>query len=332
VAGLDLGQTARRPAAAAAARVAAFLPLPAFLRRRWGGDDVVPLLGHHSGGPVAQWSAQAASVVDPGVASGWAKAVATAATVAVAGVGAGAAFTDRIPLDRFGSAGVPLTQAAGPGHVGARSQAVGAPSRRATMIGLDSAQIVRRERPAMSAGRSSSSGRAAVLATPSTPATPATSAAPAAPAGPAQPAASAASAPSTSAASGPAQVPGRLPDLDLGAMANMLPPSGGGSGASSGAGAAARDQTVKDVLDAFQPGHGNHGSGLGGAAPSVPSLDSVTAPVRGALKAAGKAMTAAAASTAKAAPAATAAVGDSVVSTVTDAITTTTSALTGFDG
>jgi len=331
-AGLDLGQTARRPAAAAAAaRVAAFLPLPAFLRRRWGGGDVVPLLGHHGGGSVTQWSAQAAAVVDPGLASSWAKAVATAATVAVAGVGAGAAFTDRMPLDRFGTAAAPLTQAAGPAHGGAGSQAFFASSRRAAAKGGASARIVRRERPAMSAGQSPSSGRAAVLATPSapaTPASPATSAAPAAPAAPAQSAASAASSSDASPATAPAQGPGRLPDLDLGAMANMLPPSAGGSGASGGVGTG--DQKVKDVLDAFQAGRGAHGSGFDAAAPSAPSLDSITAPLRDALKAAGKAMGAAAAATAEAAPAATAAVGDSVVSTVTDAITTTTSALTGF--
>jgi RNA polymerase sigma factor (sigma-70 family) len=334
VAGLDLGQTARRPAAAAAARVAAFLPLPAFLRRRWGGDDVVPLLGHHAGGPVTQWSAQAACVVDPGLASSWAKAVATAATVAIAGVGAGAAFTDRIPLDRFGSGGVPLTQAAGPGHVGARSQALGAPSQRAATNGVGSAQIVRGERPAMVPGQSSSSGRAAVPAAPSTPAAPASPATSApATAAPAQPAASAASASPTSTAAGSAQGPGRLPDLDLSAMTNMLPPSGGGAGASSGAGAGARGEKVKSALDdVFHPGHAASGSGFSAAAPSAPSLDGVTAPMKGALKAASKAMTAAAASTAEAAPGATAAVGDSVVSTVTDAITTTTSALTGFDG
>jgi RNA polymerase sigma factor (sigma-70 family) len=322
VAGLDLGQTARRPAAAAAARVAAFLPLPAFLRRRWGGDDVVPLLGHHAGGPVTQW-AQAASVVDPGLASSWAKAVATAATVAVAGVGAGAAFTDHMPLDRLGTAGTPLTQAAGPGHVSAPSQAVGTSSRRAATKGLASARVVRRERLAMSAGRSSSSGRAAVLAAPTAPSSPATPAAPpaAAPSG--------ASAASTSAASTPAQVPGKLPDLDLSAMAGMLPASGSGPGASSGAGA--RDEGVKRVLDAFQPGRGAHGSGFDAAVPSAPSLDSVKAHVSDALDAAGKALRAAAASTAEAAPAATA-VGDSVVATVTDAITTTTSALPGFDG
>ncbi len=102
-------ETVARPAAGAA-RIAAFLPLPAFLRRRWGGDDGAPLLGH--GGSLSQWSANVATVVDPAVASSWAKAVAAAATVAVAGMGAGAAFTDRAPLDPFGASQAQLKQSA----------------------------------------------------------------------------------------------------------------------------------------------------------------------------------------------------------------------------
>ena len=94
-AGLDLGLATGR--AAAAARIAAFLPLPAFLRRRWAGEDASPLFGSH-GGSMGQWSANVAAAVDPGMVSGWAKAVATAATVAVAGIGAGTAFDANTPL------------------------------------------------------------------------------------------------------------------------------------------------------------------------------------------------------------------------------------------
>ena len=102
-AGVGLNVTARP--AGAAARIAAFLPLPAFLRRRCGGEEAVasPLVGH--GGPLAQWSTNVATMLDPGVVSGWTKAVATAATVAVAGMGAGAAFTDRAGLDGFRDTG-----------------------------------------------------------------------------------------------------------------------------------------------------------------------------------------------------------------------------------
>ncbi len=56
------------PARAAVARVAAFLPLPAFLQR------------------------QVAAVLDPGALTGWSKVAATVATVAVAGIGAGTAI------------------------------------------------------------------------------------------------------------------------------------------------------------------------------------------------------------------------------------------------
>src|SRR4051794_272657 len=66
-----------------AARIAALVPLPLFLRRRWlGGSDVdaTGAVSSHASS-VAQWSAQLGSTVDPG----WAKAALTAATVAVAG-------------------------------------------------------------------------------------------------------------------------------------------------------------------------------------------------------------------------------------------------------
>ncbi len=92
LAGADLDALARP--ASVAARVAAFLPLPAFLRRRWGGEEVSQFLGEQSARPAAQWSAQVAGVLDPGAVSGWAKVAATAATVALAGVG-GAAIEHR---------------------------------------------------------------------------------------------------------------------------------------------------------------------------------------------------------------------------------------------
>ncbi len=85
LAGADLGIA--RPASVAA-RVAALLPLPAFLRRRWGGgEEAAQLLSQQAARPVAQLSAQVAGTLDPGAASGWAKVAATAATVALAGLG-----------------------------------------------------------------------------------------------------------------------------------------------------------------------------------------------------------------------------------------------------
>jgi RNA polymerase sigma factor (sigma-70 family) len=118
--GVDLG-TLTRPAAAAA-RIAAFLPLPAFLRRRWGSEDATPWIAHS--GPVSHWSANLAGVVDPGIVSGWTKAVATAATVAVAGMSAGSVMTDRPAL--ITHAAPPAQFAQAPGHASSRAHDAGA--------------------------------------------------------------------------------------------------------------------------------------------------------------------------------------------------------------
>src|SRR4051812_7484251 len=71
------------------AKIAAWLPMPFFLQKRLlglggtGGGE-----GSHHAGALAHWSASATQF-EP-AAAGWTKAVATAATIAVAGVGAGA--------------------------------------------------------------------------------------------------------------------------------------------------------------------------------------------------------------------------------------------------
>ena len=85
LAGADL--EAIRGRRSVAARIAALVPLPAVLRRRID-VDATPIATAHAG-PVTQWTASVATL-DPTHVSGWAKAVATAATVAVAGLGAGA--------------------------------------------------------------------------------------------------------------------------------------------------------------------------------------------------------------------------------------------------
>lgn len=93
LAGADIADLVRP--ASAPARVAAFLPLPAFLRRRsGGGDDVAEILSHQAARPAAQWTAHMAGSVDPGTVSGWAKVAAAAATVAIAG---GSAIEHRAP-------------------------------------------------------------------------------------------------------------------------------------------------------------------------------------------------------------------------------------------
>jgi hypothetical protein len=65
-------------------KIAALLPLPAFLKQKLSGDSPPDMSS------LALWSSQAGTV-DPGVLSTWGKAAATAATIAIAGVGAGAA-------------------------------------------------------------------------------------------------------------------------------------------------------------------------------------------------------------------------------------------------
>lgn len=90
LAGVDLDVVARAPAAA---RIAALIPLPAFLRRRFELDDGGQLLGHHAAS-ATQWS-KVVMVLDPATVSGWPRAIAAAATVAVAGLGAGAAVGER---------------------------------------------------------------------------------------------------------------------------------------------------------------------------------------------------------------------------------------------
>jgi RNA polymerase sigma factor (sigma-70 family) len=90
MAGLDIGVIARRPVRA---KIAAFLPLPAILRKRWfsGGDGSEVATAHavQHGPTLAQMSMAAAQYSEPSMA-GWMKATAAVAAVAIAGVGAGA--------------------------------------------------------------------------------------------------------------------------------------------------------------------------------------------------------------------------------------------------
>ena len=83
VSGMDQEDLVHRPVRA---KIAAFLPLPAFLKDRLAGASG-PADAHAS---FASWSVQL-QAIDPGLVSGWGKAAATAATIAIAGVGAGVA-------------------------------------------------------------------------------------------------------------------------------------------------------------------------------------------------------------------------------------------------
>ncbi|MFL5845806.1 MAG: RNA polymerase sigma factor [Solirubrobacteraceae bacterium] len=98
LAGLDIPVTSDRPVRQ---RIAAMLPLPLFLRKRWSADsvDASGVSTSHLTG-FAQWSSQFGSSVDPS----WLKAAATAASVAVAGAGAGLAgstSTGSTPIGSF---------------------------------------------------------------------------------------------------------------------------------------------------------------------------------------------------------------------------------------
>ena len=103
LAGVDLGKV--RAPGSAVARVAAMLPLPVFMRRRVHADDARQLLGAGHGMPVLHLSPSVVTAVDPATVSGWSKAVVTAATVAVAGLGAGAAVKSPQVLNEVVSQG-----------------------------------------------------------------------------------------------------------------------------------------------------------------------------------------------------------------------------------
>jgi RNA polymerase sigma factor (sigma-70 family) len=92
MAGIDAAALGRR---SVRAKLAAFLPLPAVLRKRWfggdgaGGDAAATHAAHH-GPALAQMSMAAAQYSEPSMA-GWMKATAVVTAVAIAGFGAGAA-------------------------------------------------------------------------------------------------------------------------------------------------------------------------------------------------------------------------------------------------
>ncbi|HWI72052.1 MAG TPA: sigma-70 family RNA polymerase sigma factor, partial [Baekduia sp.] len=89
MAGLDAAVIARRPVRA---RIAAFLPLPAFLKRRWleggggsGSGSSSDVVAAHA--PALTQASMAAAQYGDSTMAGWIKASAVAAAVALAGVG-----------------------------------------------------------------------------------------------------------------------------------------------------------------------------------------------------------------------------------------------------
>lgn len=287
-AGVELGSVSRP--AAAAARIAALLPLPAFLRRR-GGDDASSLLGH--GGSAGQWSANVAAVVDPGLAASWAKAVATAATVAVAGMGAGAVLSDRAPLGSTGSTGSavpPFAQTPALGLFAGGHEGAAAERARAVERGASRA----RRAPAGSASQASA-GR---------------------PAGGRAPAATA---PLAKAPAHGGSPPARPFDSDPSG------PAARGSGAIAPARVPVAPDPAREVGRVFGAvGAGTSPAGANAAGPAPPALrDGATSPLTGIAGAGEDAVRSPVATTSVNARTATAVI-DSVSSTVTETIASTT--------
>jgi RNA polymerase sigma factor (sigma-70 family) len=153
-AGFDVAELQRRTSLGA--KVAALLPLPAFVKRWFGrgGDGGGSAAGGSGGGSssssLAQWSSTLAQHAEP--ISGWAKAAAVAAAVAVAGVGAGIATT-------HGDADVKAPQPAETGGVPA-SAASSAAAAKAAGAATTSANRPTASPSRRSAAKASSSSRA----------------------------------------------------------------------------------------------------------------------------------------------------------------------------
>jgi RNA polymerase sigma factor (sigma-70 family) len=141
------------------AKIAALLPLPAFLKRRWfgggsGGSDGAAAGGSGGSSSLAQWSATLGQQADS--LGGWAKAAAVAATVAAAGVGAGVATTrgdSTVKAPQPAAAGAPAAGAAS----GAGSAKTAAAGRTAAAQGTAASRRTAASRSASSSSCSSSS-------------------------------------------------------------------------------------------------------------------------------------------------------------------------------
>jgi len=144
-AGFDVAELQRKTSLGA--KVAALLPFPAFVKRWFGrgGDG-----GGSSSSSAAQWSATIGQHAEP--ISGWAKAAAVAATLAVAGVGAGVATT-------HGDADVKAPRPATAGSVpaSAASAAAAAKAAAAATTGSERTTVSSSRRSASKSSSSSSS-------------------------------------------------------------------------------------------------------------------------------------------------------------------------------
>ena len=168
------------PKRTAREKIAALLPLPAFLKRRIAGHGAEESAATSAGGhaaTLAQLSTAAASYADP--AMHWGKAVAKAAAVAAAVVGAGVAAHDTgligaTPRDErpaaISSPATPSRDAAG--SLTTRPAANGTSLGSGTHRRIDGAVVeaVERRRPARARASSAARARAAARSRPPTPA------------------------------------------------------------------------------------------------------------------------------------------------------------------
>ena len=121
LAGLDVEQLAPRRTRT---RIAALLPIPAFLRRRYGGSSEQSAAAISHSATVAQLTGAVASYTDPAM-SGWARAAAVAAGMAVAGLGAGVATHEsRLGLSAHDAAATPAARVVSAAGAGDRASAV----------------------------------------------------------------------------------------------------------------------------------------------------------------------------------------------------------------
>jgi RNA polymerase sigma factor (sigma-70 family) len=127
-------------------KLAAFLPIPAFLRR---GADGAGAAGAHGSGLAAQVSSSLGAMADP-VAAGWTKAVAAAAALAFAGAGAHVAAQNGHPLPGLGH--LPL--------IGAKKAATPVKTPGKEAAGIAEAQTLRSEKKgADDSGKAGTAGR-----------------------------------------------------------------------------------------------------------------------------------------------------------------------------
>jgi RNA polymerase sigma factor (sigma-70 family) len=252
LAGLDAAVMARRPVRA---KIAAFLPLPAFLRRRWlheTHDAGTTAVAQHAPA-LAQLSMTAAQYSEPTMA-GWIKATAVAGALAATGIGAGTAVHHARSSHRGAASPPVVTPAAA--RVAARTAAIASGS--ATRTPSVAASTGTTGRGTSPAGRS---------ATPDRTSGSVTSAADRASGGAAPGAVPAAGVTTTASLPADTSAPGAEAPADpLKTVGSVLAGSGSGDGSATGSGDHVQQPVVAPDPGAIAPSVGaSQPSTVGGA-------------------------------------------------------------------